>query len=297
MKVSRHTYGRVRNDDWKIFIFALFFLGVGALIGGVVGVFLFIRITGGNATPSQPISAPTLSVETIILPTETPFVGDTAPTIIPTLIGNVATSDANAVVIIPSETPVPIQPTQSQPSPQLFRIVPEESEARFSVFETFPLGTAVGRTNQIAGDVIVDFNNPANSQLGTIRINLRTLATGDFDRDSSIRCCVLLTGRPEYEFTDFVPTAITGLPDQVAIGQTVPFQVTGDLTLRGNTRSVTFDVSLTLSSTTEIQGFATATVNRSDYGILNDSENGFDYHGVEEEITLEFSFVARVVPQ
>ena len=145
--------------------------------------------------------------------------------------------------------------------------------------------------------MIVDFNNPANSQLGTIRINLRTLATDDFDRDSSIRCCVLLTSRPEYEFTDFVPTMITGLPDQVTIGQTVPFQVTGDLTLRGNTRSVIFDVSLTLNSATEIQGYATATVNRSDFGILNDAQNGFDYHGVEEEVTLEFTFVARAVPQ
>ena len=297
MRIPRYTYGKVRNDDWKIIVFALFFLIVGALIGGVAGVFIFIRITGGNATPSQPISAPTLSVEMLDMPSETPIPNDVTPTTVPALIGSLATSDANAVVIIPSETSVPIQPTQSQPTPQLFRIVPEESEALFSVFETFPLGTAVGRTNQIAGDVIVDFNNPANSQLGTIRINVRTLATGDFDRDRSIRCCVLLTSRPEYEFTDFVPTALTGLPDQVEIGQIVPFQVTGNMTLRGNTRPVTFNVSLTLSSTTEIRGFATATVNRSDYGILNDAENMFDYHGVEEEITLEFNFVARAVPQ
>ena len=296
MKVSRHTYSGIRNDDWKIIVFALFFLGLGALIGGVVGVFLFIRITGGNATPSQPISAPTLSVETVILSSETPFVSDSEPTAVPTLIGN-AQNQSNTIVITPTAIPAVVEPTSSIAVPQLFRIVPEESEARFSVFETFPLGTAVGRTNQIAGDVIVDFNNPANSQLGTIRINLRTLATDDMDRDRSIRCCVLLTSRPEYEFTDFVPTVITGLPNQVEIGQTIPFQVTGNMTLRGNTRPVTFDVSLTLSSTTEIQGFASATVNRSDYGILNDSQNGFDYHGVEEEITLEFTFVARAVPQ
>jgi len=261
-----------------------------------VGIFSFIRITGGTATPSEPISAPTLSVETTILSTETPFAGNIEETTVPTVTGNVATSDVNAVASVASETPVAIQPTQSQP-PQLFRIVSEESEARFSVFETFPLGTAIGRTNQIAGDVIVDFNNPTNSQLGTIRINLRTLATGDTDRDSSIRCCVLLTSRPEYEFADFVPTEITGLPDNAQIGQTIPFQVTGDLTLRGNTQSVTFDVSLTLTSTAEIQGFATATVNRSDFGILNDAQNGFDYHGVEEEVNLEFDFVAEAVQQ
>lgn len=270
---------------------------IGGVIGAVIGIFSFIRITGGNATPSQPISAPTLSIETVNLPTATQLADETASTAIPTVIGNVSTSDTTLVVVAPTATLVPAEPTQAILPPQLFRIVPEESEARFSVFETFPLGTAVGRTNQIAGDVIIDFNNPANSQLGTIRINLRTLATGDTDRDSSIRCCVLLTSRPEYEFTDFVPTEITGLPENTEIGQTIPFQVTGDLSLRGNTNPVTFDVSLTLSSVSEIEGFATATVNRSDFGILNDDQNGFDYHGVEEEITLEFDFIARAVPQ
>lgn len=288
MKVSRHTYSGPRNDDWKIIIFALFFLGIGIAIGAGGGIFMFIRITGGNATPSQAISAPTLSVEMISMPSDTPAL-DITPTNLPDLIGSTSI-EATSVIVTPYAT-------QAIVSPVLFRIVPEASSALFSVFETFPLGTAVGQTNQIAGDIIVDFNNPSNSQIGTIRINLRTLATGDFDRDSSIRCCVLLTSRPEYEFTDFVPTTITGLPEQVEIGQIVPFQVTGNMTLRGITRPVTFDVSLTLSSTEEIRGFASSTVNRSDFGILNDSENGFDYHGVEEEISLEFNFVARAVPQ
>ena len=143
MKVSRHTYSGARNDNWRFIVFALFFMFIGALIGGVVGVFLFIRITGGNATPSQPISAPTLSVETVILPSETPFVSDIEPTAVPTLIGN-AETQSNTVVITPTAIPAVVEPTSAIASPQLFRIVSEESEARFSVFETFPLGTAVG---------------------------------------------------------------------------------------------------------------------------------------------------------
>ena len=54
MKVSRHTYSGARNDNWRFIAFALFFMFIGALIGGVVGVFLFIRITGGNATAAVP---------------------------------------------------------------------------------------------------------------------------------------------------------------------------------------------------------------------------------------------------
>ncbi|MBZ0286738.1 MAG: hypothetical protein K8I30_03920, partial [Anaerolineae bacterium] len=39
--------------------------GIGALIGGVAGVFIFIQIAGGSGEPSAPISAPTLSLKTL----------------------------------------------------------------------------------------------------------------------------------------------------------------------------------------------------------------------------------------
>jgi len=267
--------------------FGLVTFVVGAIVGGVVGVFAFIRITGGTGEASTSISAPTLSVDGVtstgqaaVIPEGNNTVGAALPTLVP------PTS-----VINPTEIPTSPQPAARR----LFRIVSEESEARFSVYETFPEGTAVGRTNQIAGDIIIDFDAPANSQVGTIRVNLRTLRTDDADRDRSIRCCVLLTAQNAYEFSDFAPTSITGMPPQVQVGQTASFQVTGNLTLRGNTRLVTFDVSVTPNSESEIRGTATATVNRTDFGILNDDQNGFDYHGVAEQVTLTFDFVARAV--
>lgn len=267
-------------------MFGIAMLGIGAIVGGVTGVFMFIRITGGTGAASEPISAPTLSLDTFSTPTMLP--GELTPSvvtgIIPTVVNASVPQVANA-------------PTPAIVLPQLFRIVSEESEARFSVYETFPVGTAIGRTNQIAGDIIVDFNEPANSEIGTIRINLRTMRTGDSDRDRSIRCCVLLTARDAYEFSDFVPTTISRLPEQIEIGQAVTFQVTGNLTLRGNIRPVTFNVSLSLASLSELRGRASTTVNRSDFGILNDDQNGFDYHGVEEEVSLEFDFVARAVQE
>ena len=76
----------------------------------------------------------------------------------------------------------------------------------------------------------------------------------------------------------------------------------GDKTLRRGSRvrivmliPVTFDTTLTLPDESELRGFATAQVNRRDFGILNNADNGFDYHGVADEITLEFEFVARAV--
>ena len=290
----------------KNILYSLMLFGMGAIVGGFAGVFIFMYITGGSAQPSEPISAPRLSLESSNSESQsiesaagtnlsTPTHAEMNETITDpeTAIG----TESNEETTTSSGADAVADPETTILSPQLFRIVSEESEARFSVYETFPEGTAVGRTNQIAGDMIVDFNNPSNSQLGTIRINLRTLQTDDPDRDRSIRCCVLLTAQPEYEFSDFVPTSFSGLPSQVELGQTITFQVTGDLTLRGVTRSITFDANLTVIDADTLRGFATTTVNRTDFSILNDADNGFDYHGVEETVTLEFDFVARSVPE
>jgi polyisoprenoid-binding protein YceI len=261
------------------FMVATFVLGmiVGGILGGVAGVFLFIRVTGANDQPSVPISAPTLSF-------------DDQSVSIPTQVPSTPTASQNSAV---NSIEVTIAPTSATnlPTSQLFRIASQESLVRFAVEETIPAGTAIGMTNQVAGDFIIDFTNPSNSQLGTIRINLRTLRTNDPNRDNSIRCCVLLTAQDAYEFTDFVPTSIVGLPPQVSFGETVGFQVTGDLALRGLTRSVTFDVSLTLESDQVIRGIAQTIVSRSDFGILDDEM--LAYHGVADQITLEFDFVAR----
>jgi len=269
---------------------ATFLLGmvVGGILGGVGGVFIFIRLTGANDQPSAPISAPTLSLDSL---TTTPTAAAAVPPA--TSIAPNPTLDTAAMssVAVPTGVPTTVPTTMRA---QLFRISTSESVARFAVDETIPAGTAVGTTNQIAGDIIIDFANPANSQLGVIRINLRTLRTDDPDRDSSIRCCVLLTAQDAYEFTEFVPTSVTGLPIQVTLGQTVDLQVTGNLSLRGVTRPVTFSVRLTLGSLEEIRGEAVALVNRSDFGILNDDM--LAYHGVAEQVRLEFDFVARAVP-
>lgn len=316
----------------KLLLFSGLIFGLGAVFGGFVSLFVFIRITGGTGEPSVLISAPTLSIhsKTIPIPTEIAQLSEPVnPTATPIPIEIVPTSPAtvaHGILKVPTSTirssivdsegqTADISATQPSPIPtstirsivtdtiatpkttselQLFRIVSEESQVSFAVEETLPLGTAIGHTNQIAGDMIVDFKTPTNSELGTIRMNLRTLQTDRLDRDYSIRCCVLLTAQDAYEFSDFVPTGIAGLPErQVSIGETILLQVTGDLNLRGITQSITFDVSLTVVSQTELTGEASATINRSDFEILNNPENRFTKHGVAETVILAFDFVAR----
>ena len=174
-----------------LYSFALF--GTGAIFGGLVTLFAFITITGGTAEPSEPISAPTLAIPDTA-PTEVAAMVDT-PEPTQELAAPVVqekNNQAEEIIVEPTLEPTPESTVEPSPTaeptlaPQLFRINSEQSEARFSVYETFPEGTAVGRTNQIAGDIIVDFNTPANSQLGVIRVNLRSLVTDDPKRDQSL---------------------------------------------------------------------------------------------------------------
>lgn len=269
----------------KNIFYSLALFGTGAIFGGLVTLFAFITVTGGSAQPSEPISAPTLALKS-----NAPIQHEAMVASIPTQPQTLPTVSAEIVATQPATL-------ESEITSRLFRINSSRSEARFSVYETFPIGTAIGRTNQIAGDIIIDFTTPANSQLGTIRVNLRSLKTDDSKRDLSIRCCVLLTAQDDFEFSEFVPISFSGFPEQVEVGKIYNFTVTGDLTVRGTTQPTTFNVELIIKSFDEILGSAKTIVNRSDFNILNNDENGFDYHGVEEQINLEFDFVAEAVNQ
>lgn len=173
-----------------------------------------------------------------------------------------------------------------------FNIAPDESEVRFEIDEDLrgQRNTVIGRTNEVAGQLVVNFDNPAETQVGTIRINVRTLLTDDEFRNRAIRGQILLSARDEYEFGEFVPTSITGLPDEVTIGEPISFQITGDLTLRGSTNPVTFDVTVTPVSETQLEGTASAVVDRTLYGMEIPSVPGVA--NVEEEVELYIDFVA-----
>jgi polyisoprenoid-binding protein YceI len=178
----------------------------------------------------------------------------------------------------------------------VFRITPEESEVRFVLSEVlFGTPTTVtGRTDQVAGDILINLDNPTNTDVCLIRINARTLVTNNEFRNRAIRGQILQSAQDPFEFSTFVPTAVEGLPDSVEVGDTVTFQVTGDLTVRDIVQPVTFDVTATLASETRLEGAAVATVQRADYNLTIPSAPGVA--DVSEEVSLEIDFVANAVP-
>jgi polyisoprenoid-binding protein YceI len=143
----------------------------------------------------------------------------------------------------------------------------------------------------VGGQIFVNFDDPQASQIGTIRINMRTLTTDNEFRNRALRGEILLTSQDQYEFSDFVPTEITGLPESVTIGEAFSFTITGTLQLRGTPQPVTFDVTVTPVSEDRLEGTATSIINYEELGV-NIPSVPPSVANIGEEVTLNINFVA-----
>jgi len=181
---------------------------------------------------------------------------------------------------------------ESAPSePRIYVISQADSQVRFVLDEELrgQPTTVTGVTDQVAGEIALDLNDLAATQVGVLQINARTLATDNNFRNRAIQNQILDTGT--YEFITFSPTSIQGLPASAVIGEEIDFTVAGDLTIRDVTESVLFFVSATAVSEDQLVGVANGSVFRSDYGLEIPSVP--NVANVEEEVELYIDFVAN----
>ncbi len=252
--------------------------GAAAVVAiGVLAVFL---ISSGSGEASQPISAPTLSLT---------GQATEAPTSQPTAEATEATRA--------EPTPATPAPAAAAGARRLFRIVPEESQASFTLEEDLfnQRTTVIGTTNQVAGDIIVDFDAPASSEMGVIRINVRTLQTDNDFRNRAIRGQILQSSQDAFEFAEFTPTALNGLPDNVAVGDTIRFEIVGDLKVRDIVQSTTWQAEVTLVAEDRLEGTASTVVTREQYNLT--IPNVPNVANVTNEVTLALQFVATRVEE
>ncbi|HNB51199.1 MAG TPA: YceI family protein [Anaerolineales bacterium] len=267
----------------------------------IIGVVILVGIVAVVAYVLRPPAEATAPIEAIPLATATTVVAAEEPTSEPAPTTETVATEPTAETeteAYPAPGQESAQAESAYPAPEagettgtvVFSIVSTESQARFTLDEelrSVPT-TVIGATDQVAGEIGIDFANPANSQLGIIQVNARTLTTDSSNRNRMIRNEILDT--ESFEFITFTPTALTGLPATIAVGDTVTFQVTGDLTIRDVTKSVTFDVTVTVAAADRLEGLASVTVLRSDYGLQIPSVPGVA--NVTDEVLLELEFVA-----
>jgi polyisoprenoid-binding protein YceI len=166
-----------------------------------------------------------------------------------------------------------------------------DSQARFVIDEVLNDApkTVIGTTDQVAGEIAVDPQNPTQTRLGVIQIDARALTTDSEFRNRAIKNQILQTD--QYEYITFTPTKIVGLPQSGTVGQPYTFQIVGDLTIRDVTKQVTFDVSATAATDSQVEGTATATIAYADYGISIPQVR--QVASVADQVRLELEFVAK----
>ena len=146
----------------------------------------------------------------------------------------------------------------------------------------------VGETTVINGAGLVDWANPANSQLGMITVNVEQLTSDSKQRDRQIRKSYLESSL--YPEATFIPEAEQDFPDTIAVGDTVSFVLHGFLTVRETTIFSDWNVELTLEADRMV-GRATTDILMSDFGAGPISLVGL--LSTEDEMQLSLDFVAR----
>jgi polyisoprenoid-binding protein YceI len=141
-----------------------------------------------------------------------------------------------------------------------------------------------GQFDQFDGSVHLDADNPANSHV-EITIQAESIDTRNVDRDNHLRSNDFLAMK-EYPQITFRSTAVEKLDD-------THYTVTGDLTIRGVTKSVpvAFEYTGTVVDPYGNQraGFeGSATINRKDWGVNWNAVLDGGGVMVSERITLEF---------
>jgi polyisoprenoid-binding protein YceI len=174
-----------------------------------------------------------------------------------------------------------------------FRIVAERSEASYHARETFvnqpAPSDAVGRTNEIEGELQLDTDGILSGRILSMRIDLRTLVSDQARRDSFIRQNTLKTD--QFPFAEFRSTETAG-PAVFRPGEEATFQIPGLMTVRGQERPIVWQAKAKLDGTL-IAGTASARVKLTDFGL---EPPRLAILSVEDEVTWQVDLVAERVP-
>lgn len=203
-----------------------------------------------------------------------------------------ATEAPESAVVEPTTAPESEEPTEAKGADveSVFTLNPELSEARFIIGEILANqpNTVIGVNNQVQGGGALNFAEPTLSTLYEFLIDSSRFETDSSMRNRAIRQFILQSD--QYPVISFQPTGIVGMPTEIVAGETVSFEVIGLLTIQEITQEVTFAGEATMVTDDRVEGFATATVLRSDFELTIPSVPRVA--GVDEEVILEIEFVA-----
>jgi polyisoprenoid-binding protein YceI len=189
-------------------------------------------------------------------------------------------------------TPAPPPPTLGAPAPNSLVIDPSSSKASYHAHEqlvgrTLP-SEAVGTTPGVSGAIAFDTEGNIDATQSKIQADLSKLTSDESRRDNFIKGETLQTGR--YPMATFVPREVQGLPSPLPSSGQSTFQLSGDLTVHGVTRPVSWNVNAQFAPD-GVTGDATTNVNISDFGMTPPKAG--PVLSIQDGLTLEIVFAAN----
>lgn len=183
----------------------------------------------------------------------------------------------------------PEGPPPSPPTAGASLAIMDGSSASYRVTEqfvgiNFP-SDAVGTSSTVAGSLVIAADGSI-SPGSKLTIDLRNLKSDQDQRDGFVRNRVLET--KEYPFAEFVPIKIQGLPVMIPTQGQTGFELTGNMTIHGVTKEVTFQGITTFNRDSTVAGRAKTTFTFDTFGLTKPKIARL--MSVDDKIELEIMF-------
>ena len=169
----------------------------------------------------------------------------------------------------------------------------EGTEARYRVREQlagvdFP-NDAIGKTNKVEGTIVLDPKGAVVKALSKITVDATSLVSDRDRRDNYIRRNTLAVA--QFPTFTFVPTELKGLKYPLPASGDLTFQLVGELTVKDQTRPVTWDVTAKVAQGI-LTGQALTKFTFADFALSK--PRVASVLSVEDDIKLELDF--RLTP-
>ena len=275
-----------------------------ALATLIAGILLAAFLVACAGEPEVPTAAPQPTAEPVPA-TAAPAAATTAPE--PTATAAPAPTQAMApteAMAATEATPATATPTEAPTEPPTAEAMSsgaaavftlgEGTIARYRVEEELAntgFFVAVGETQDVAGSIAFAADGGVLAEESRIAVQAATLRTDSGRRDGYVRNRTLETDT--YPEVVFVPTSIDGLPGSIADANgPVEFTITGDLTVKDQTREVTWDATAEFAGDGTASGIAGVEFTFDDFGMNKPSVA--IVLSVDDTIRLELDFVGAI---
>ena len=267
-------------------------------IAAIIAIAALLAITLAVACTTPDAPAPP-STNTPVPATATPMPPAATPTTAPTqapVSEPSPTPAATTAAPTPAATDTPAPTATTAPTQPVFTLT-DGSIARYKVEEVLArtgFKIATGETDAVAGQITFDAAGGIVADASRIVVQAATLTTDSDRRDGYVRNRTLLTDT--YPEVVFIPRSIDWIaPPPGELPDAQDFTITGDLTVRDQTREVTWDANAEFGADGIVTGFASVQFTFDDFGM--DKPSVAIVLSVEDEILLELDFVGTMSPR